>query len=123
MSKSEIIDSFTGRYAFLSNFYPCAIELDRTYPSVEHAFVAMKTLDKSLREEVAFIPTPGQAKRFGRKLVLRPDWNNLRLDVMLDCVQRKFQRPDLRRMILNTGNALLIEGNTWAIAIGALLMA
>lgn len=43
MNETNIINSFTGKYAFLSNFYPSPITIDNIqYPTVEHAFQAQK---------------------------------------------------------------------------------
>ena len=86
-----------------------------TYPSVEHAFQAHKTT--SLNERKAFCspgaPTAGQAKRLGRRLRLRSDWEQLKLSVMWEAVWRKFEDPVLREKLLATGDARLVEGNTW----------
>lgn len=39
----EVIDRFTGPYAFLSNFHPCRVTFyGMTFPSVEAAFQAAK---------------------------------------------------------------------------------
>lgn len=109
---AAVIDSFRDEYYFLSNFWPCWITLDRAYPSVEHAYVAMKTTDKWQRAEVASIATPGEAKRYGKKLPLRPGWDDLRLEIMLHLVRLKFAEPTLTSRLLQTGDATLIEGNT-----------
>ena len=112
-----IIDSFSGEYRWLSNFYPSPITMPDglTYPSVEHAFQAHKS--DVLRERKAFCspkaPTAGQAKRMGRKLKLRKDWESIKLAVMEEAVWRKFEDPDLRERLLATGDVQLVEGNTW----------
>ena len=112
-----IIDKFDGEYAFLSNFYPSKIlydECERWYtPTVEHAFQASKTL--SMEEEIDILAssTPGQAKRLGRVCYLRKDWEEAKDDVMYKFLQRKFAIPELRDKLLATGDATLIEGNTW----------
>lgn len=42
---SNVIDSFSGNYRFLSNFWPCVVTLDdQQYTSTEHAYQAAKTL-------------------------------------------------------------------------------
>jgi ribA/ribD-fused uncharacterized protein len=112
----NVIDSFSGEYEFLSNFYPSIVidELSIMYPSVEHAFQAAKTLDKSLRETfLAPKLTPGQAKRLGRKLVLREDWEDVKIDVMHKLLRSKFGHPILKFSLIQTGDAMLIEGNYW----------
>ncbi len=109
-----MIDRFDGEYAFLSNFDPSPIVLDRiTYPTVEHAFQAAKTDDRLERERMASLPTPGAAKRAGRKVALRPDWERVKVGIMEELVRRKFADPDLAGKLLATGDEELIEGNTW----------
>lgn len=109
-----MIDSFTGENRFLSNFWPSEVELDgMLFPTVEHAYVAAKTLDLEQRAEIATVATPGQVKRLGRKLVLRPDWEDVKLSIMEDLVRQKFQDPRLAKVLLATGDQELVEGNTW----------
>lgn len=108
------ITSFHGQYAFLSNFYPSAIFIDGVdYPTVEHAFQAMKTLDNAERNRLALLPTPGQAKRAGRSVELRQDWELIKINVMHQCLLSKFAQPCFRDLLVATAPAQLIEGNTW----------
>jgi ribA/ribD-fused uncharacterized protein len=108
------ITKFRGEYFFLSNFYPKSIIWENIqYPDSEHAYVAAKTLDINLRKYIATIGTPGKAKRFGRTLDLRPDWEQVKLYIMYSLLVRKFAYPDLRAQLVNTGDAVLIEGNDW----------
>lgn len=111
----EIIDSFTGEYRFLSNFWKCPVQFESvTYPSSEHAYVAAKTLDPELRIRIALLKTPGEVKRFGRKLDLRPDWEEVKFVSMYQIVLDKFTRNnDLAEKLLATGYSTLIEGNHW----------
>jgi ribA/ribD-fused uncharacterized protein len=107
------IDRFSGEYRFLSNFYPVAIVLDgEQYSSVEHAYQAAKTLDPLKRKRFLNISAPA-AKRLGRSITLRPDWEDFKLDIMFNLLQRKFRNPELRRKLKDTGDAILIEGNHW----------
>ncbi|MBL8796305.1 MAG: NADAR family protein [Planctomycetia bacterium] len=108
------IDSFSGEYRWLSNFYPSAVELDRVvYASVEHAFQAAKTLDREERLTIQLSASAGRAKRLGRKVKLRKDWESVKVEVMRGLLRKKFADPDLGRMLLATGDSPLIEGNTW----------
>ena len=109
------IAEFQGEYRFLSNFWPSTVEFEgMTYPTAEHAYQAAKTLDAAERRRIAALPTPAEAKRAGRALPPRADWEQVKFDVMLQCVRDKFSRdPDLRRRLLDTGEAYLEEGNTW----------
>ena len=109
-----MITSFSGSNRFLSNFWPCQVVLDdELYASVEHAYVAAKTLDLDLRHRIREYPTAGQVKRLGRQLTLRSDWESVKLDVMEELVSQKFTDPTLRALLLETGDAELVEGNHW----------
>lgn len=104
---AEVIDSFRGRYHFLSNFYPWP------GPSVEHHFQAAKTLDKEWRKKILRAKGPGEAKKLGRQAPIREDWEEIKVGVMEDLVRMKFSERVLAADLLATGDALLIEGNTW----------
>lgn len=110
-----MITSFTGKYFFLSNFYPCDIIYeDITYPSSEHAYVAAKSDDVRDREYIATILSAGKVKQYGRRLILRDGWNDMRLAVMRDIVRSKFDtNNDLLTALINTGSEELVEGNSW----------
>ena len=111
------IDSFTGEYAFLSNFSSSIVELDgRYYPTVEHAYQAAKSLDKQDRAKILLLGSTeaGKAKRLGRTFRLRPDWDDIRVDVMYTLLCQKFKRNSgLGIWLVETGDAELIEGNHW----------
>lgn len=109
------IDTFTGDYGFLSNFYasPCTID-GKTYETVEHYFQACKATDLADHERVRQSPTPGIAKKRGRSVKFRQDWEQVKHGVMLKGLQAKFAPgTDLAAKLLATQDAHLIEGNTW----------
>ena len=103
------------RKTILSNFEPCEIWLDHVrYSSVEHAYQAAKTLDLEARKAFTLNTPAAEAKRHGRKLKLRADWEDVKLDVMRECVRSKFTRnTQLGGSLLATFPADLQEGNTW----------
>jgi ribA/ribD-fused uncharacterized protein len=108
----DLIDRFIGKYGFLSNFWSCKIRFEgKTYPSTEHAFQAAKTLDNSERETIRKITTPKEAKRYGRRVKLRKDWESIKLNIAEMVVEQKFKDPELREWLLETGYAQLVEGN------------
>lgn len=108
------IKVFDKEWAFLSNFYESEIEYEGIwYPTNEHFFQAMKTLDLDERRAIAGAPTPGQAKRMGRRAALRPDWEEVKVDVMREGLFRKFADEQLADWLLETGNQYLEEGNWW----------
>ena len=110
-----MISSFRDEYFFLSNFYPVEIKLDGiVYPNAETAFQAQKTLDVEERRKFSMLKNPVQAKRLGRKVKLRDDWEEVKLDIMTEIVSQKFlQHPHLIEMLLQTGDEELVEGNKW----------
>lgn len=68
------IESFSGPYAFLSNFHPCQSYYEgRNYKSVEHAYQAAKTLDPKERVAIQLAPTAAKAKRLGQAVTIRED--------------------------------------------------
>jgi ribA/ribD-fused uncharacterized protein len=110
------IGQFEGDFHFLSNFF---IEPDGT--TVEHEFQAEKTWDFHDRLKILNAETPGRAKRMGRNVKLRSDWDTpqangqpTKFNVMHSLVFRKFwDHDDLARRLIDTGDAELIEGNFW----------
>lgn len=109
-----MINNFDGKYRFLSNFYSYPIEYEGiVYPSNEHAFQAAKSLDEAVRKEIASLPTPGQAKRMGRHVELRSDWEKVKVDIMYELCKTKFSSIEMKEKLLATGNEPLEEGNTW----------
>jgi ribA/ribD-fused uncharacterized protein len=117
----DAILGFHGLFAYLSNYYEAPITLQGpkflhplTFPTNEHAFAAMKTLDFDERKRIAELGTPGLAKKAGRAVQLRPEWDNIRVDVMRHLVRVKFEQNHfLADLLLRTGDRLLVEGNTW----------
>ncbi len=108
------ITSFKKEYDFLSNFFPVEVTFDGlTYPSVEHAYVAAKSLDPDFRRVVCKAPSAGAAKKLGRKVKLRPCWGHLKLEVMERLLRRKFEHLHLRERLWDTAPRELAEGNTW----------
>lgn len=108
------ITRFAGKYEFLSNFYPAPVLLDgQAYPTVEHAFQAAKTFDLDERQAILLSGAPAAAKRLGRRLTLRADWEKVKTEILRTLLWQKFSLPELRELLLETGDAELIEGNTW----------
>jgi len=108
------IDRFHEEHAYLSNFHPCLVEYDGlTYQNTEAAFQAAKCISREEREKFVNL-SPGQAKRLGRKVALREDWNSVRIDVMREVLECKFsQNCELKEKLIATGDEELIEGNHW----------
>lgn len=123
------IAGFSGPHRFLSNFWSARVLYGAVaYPSVENAYQAAKSVhwvkggrcgllddveQAGIFAELATC-TAGQAKRIGRRLLLRPDWEEIKLEVMRDLIAQKFAPgTKLAQLLLDTLNSPLIEDNTW----------
>ena len=109
----NVINSFDGEYDFLSNFYECPILWKgNLYRNSESIYQSYKTLNNVPFD---FTKTTGsQAKKISKKLNVRPDWNKIKFDLMYEICQEKFnQNTDIAQKLMNTGDAILIEGNYW----------
>lgn len=108
------ITEFQGDHRWLSNFWPCVVSFDGVnYPSVEHAYQASKTFDLEERAEVLRCATPGQAKRYGRRVTIRGDFGNWKLSIMELLLAQKFEDAHLRQKLIDTGSVEIIECNNW----------
>ena len=114
MKAIAIIDSFRGKYYFLSNFFPAEVTYNGlTYQNNEAAFQAQKTYSKEERIEFTTLE-PRDAKRRGRRVRLRKDWEQVKDRIMEEIVRAKFsQNEELKEQLLATGDAQLVEGNRW----------
>lgn len=109
-----MINKFVGEYKFLSNMYPCIIEVEgQKYPSAEHAFQAMKSLDSNDRLAMSVCRSPEEAKQAGKLLNLRSDWEQVKVNLMYEILKKKFSNPELAQKLRSTEGEELIEGNTW----------
>lgn len=114
LSRANVIDRFNGDNKFLSNFYASTFFYEgKKYATVEHAYQAAKSHDPIEQEEIRRAVSPSQAKKMGRSVKLVDGWDDIKAKVMLDLLRIKFQNPFLRHLLLQTGDAILIEGNTW----------
>jgi ribA/ribD-fused uncharacterized protein len=112
----KVVDSFKGPYEKFSNFYPCKIYYEQLwYPTVEHAYVAAKSKDKFFRWKIAHMDAEdaGAAKKFGRKVILRSDWEMVKLSIMRSLLNQKFSNIEFKSLLLSTEDADIIEGNYW----------
>lgn len=108
------IHKFRDEYDFLSNFYNAPVTWEGlTYQNSEAAFQAAKVLTEEERRPFTTLPA-NKAKRLGRQVQLRPDWEEVKVSIMESIVRAKFsQNADLAVRLLATGDAELVEGNNW----------
>jgi ribA/ribD-fused uncharacterized protein len=108
------IYGFTGSYGYLSNFY---IEPDRTF--VEYEYQRAKCAGFAGRDKFDALfklgkLTPKMAKAIGRKVQIRDDWEDVKLEIMLFYVSKKFKdHPTLAALLKQTRTLHLEETNWW----------
>lgn len=109
-----MVDSFSGEYRWLSNFWPVPVNYDGyVFKTVEHAYQALKCKYYNEFLEVKNCDTPGQAKRLARQKIMRDDWEQIKTQVMFHLLQQKFSNPEMWALLVATGNQPIIEGNEW----------
>jgi ribA/ribD-fused uncharacterized protein len=100
-------------YGCFSNFAPYPIELKgKTWSTSEHYFQAQKFAGTQHEEDIRLAKSPTVAARMGRsrKRPLRPDWEEVKVDIMREAVLAKFiQHTDLQEILIDTGNAPIVE--------------
>lgn len=107
------IISFKGKYRFLSNFYPARVTYeDIEYSSVEVAYQASKAADKLDRDMIHDLPA-AEAKRVGKIIEIRKDWEQVKVIIMKRLLIHKFSDKDLENKLLETGDSYIVEGNFW----------
>ena len=112
----NVIDSFTGDNIIYSNFYPVIVYLEGiAFSTVEHAFQASKSTEHFFRKLISALPADkaGLAKKRGRTIKLRPNWDEIKINIMLELLCQKFNQEPFKTKLLSTEDAEIIEGNTW----------
>ena len=103
----------TDKYGCFSNFSRHHIFLkEKIWKISEHYFQAQKFAGTEFEEKVRLAPTPKESANLGRnrKFPLRRDWEEVKDDIMREALRAKFtQHKDLRNILLETGDALLVE--------------
>ena len=109
---TNVINNFRGDYHYLSNFYEASVTYNGcSFTNNEAAFQSQKCPSQMKAFENL---DPSSAKRKGRHVTLRSDWEKVKIGIMGDIVLAKFtQNPQLRVKLLATDDAYLEEGNNW----------
>jgi hypothetical protein len=103
------IGGFFDDYYFLSNFS----DEGGVQPTVEHWYQAGKAASEEAAAKIMAAPTPGKAKKLGRRCKLRPDWEDIKVDFMRELLYEKFEEPTIRAKLMATHPRELIEVNDW----------
>jgi len=100
-------------YGCFSNFSKHGFTLDGNYwPTSEHYFQAQKFAGTPHADEVRLARAPKIAAEMGRdrRRPLRPDWEQVKDDVMRRAVLAKFEtHADIRGILLGTGDEEIVE--------------
>lgn len=109
------IERFDGEYAWLSNMWPAEIEYNGyTWACTEVAYQAMKSDDPAVWEEFSHIKEGRIAKKRGQELVIRPDWAQVKIQIMSEVNWAKYHtHHDLANKLIHTWPKVLVEGNLW----------
>lgn len=112
---SDGIYGFFDEYRYLSNFWYSPFNLyGHFWATNEHFFQAMKASNHDDMLRVNRASSPGEAKRLGREIKIREDWESIKLRVMQVGVRAKFdQNHDLKEKLLSTRGMYLEETNHW----------
>lgn len=125
------ISGFNGDMDWASNFFEAPITFDdnkhrlreiytqfkfdgKEYPTSEHLYQSLKATNESDKELIRTAPTTTMAKKLGRQIMSRMDWDYVKIDAMRLTLYLKFyQHPNLLIKLIETGNKQLIELNWW----------
>lgn len=123
---SKLVFGFFEQYRYLSNFHLCKVMWDGVeWPSSEHAYMAAKCANTSFNvfgEKIYSANTNRQLaeascsfiKKWGQEVVLRPDWEDVKVEIMTSILYSKFlENEELRERLVATGERKLIEANSW----------
>lgn len=123
-----VIPEFKGEDYFLSNFFLHPQHFNTAGESLrfEHAegvFQACKykALDTDEDGKVAYVvkvasaKTPTEARKIGKSVkgLDIQAWDDMKIQVMREVLLNKFADPVLEKKLKDTGDAMLVEGNTW----------
>jgi ribA/ribD-fused uncharacterized protein len=101
-------------YGAFSNLYRRSVVFEgNQYPTAEHAYQAGKARRKVVRDWILSAPTPSLAAMAAHGLYtwdVVPNWSEIKFERMRQVLRAKFtQHDDLRRLLLATGKARLVE--------------
>jgi len=111
-----MITQFKNEYRWLSNFHVLSNPIEYmglSYTTTEHFYQAMKCDNDEQIGFISRLKTPAEAKKAGRKISIRKDWDSIKLEVMLYAQRQKYKNEELKTMLLETGDKHIQEGNYW----------
>lgn len=117
MQNDKDIFGFQQKHRWLSNMWPVEMEIKGIkFVAVENAYQAAKYEgQRQVIEKLAKMP-PFKAKAYARDKehpMTTKDFDKRKVALMKLFLRKKFENPCLRQKLINTGNVLLEETNTW----------
>ena len=96
---------------YMSNFYPARMYIyKRWWTWAEAPYQVRKTFQAEGWELIHNAKTARESRELGQKLTMRPDWDQIKREVMKEvCLAKFLQHPDLRKQLMATGTEELIE--------------
>lgn len=84
-------------------------EIVESYETVEHFFQASKAVSRISHFTIRAPKSAWKCKALGNSCVLRPDWEEVKYDVMMEGLRVKFAQPYFRDFLLATGHRYIAE--------------
>lgn len=107
---------YENEFYVFSNFSSFAIEWKgKLWMTSEHAYHSEKFYDEKLKEQIKNTRSAHDAFKFSHahKDKYRPDWDQVKLDIMKEILQAKVsQHPYVKKKLLESGKRTLVE-NSW----------
>lgn len=104
-----------GQWGWMSNFsnHPITVD-DKRFATTEHYYQAMKATNDEDFEKVRTAKTPKEAKDIANKIALRPDWEEVKYDIIKEALRLKIQSYDfMRHMLIESGDKELVEDSPY----------
>lgn len=105
----------TGKYGPFSNFSKHSVFIDdKEWPTTEHYYQAMKSIDPEIQEQIRLCSTPKKAKQLANSVELRDNWENIKFYIMLKAIRAKVEHhSSIKKLLLETENSLIAENSPY----------
>lgn len=109
-----MISHFRKEYGWLSNMHACQIEYEgHVFKSVENAYMWAKNTDNDVWLSICLNKEPNVVKKLSKGIVMREDWNDVKLKIMYELLLLKFKQEPFKTKLKETGLENIQEGNFW----------
>lgn len=116
LQEEDAVIAFTKKdpiFGCFSNYFTSEFDYKGVhFHSAEAAFQGMKGGSLECLQEFAMM-SPRDAKHAGRRVQLRPDWEQIKDKVMYEvCLSKFMQNPHMAATLLRTGDMVIVEDTT-----------